>query len=211
MRARSVRHAARRLPAITRPRPQAPALGTGARPRAPPRAPTARRRQALLLGPTATSGSYRVASLSMIVSWVLFPLVLAAIGAGWGAAVERASGARVNDALLMPLGLAAALVVAGTLTAFTATAPAAVTVVAVGAVAGLVLAWPGRRLFGWPLLAAVAVLLCYGAPVLLSGQATFLGFVKLDDTATWFNIIDHVMSHARFGQRRSTLHLHADA
>src|SRR5271165_1211398 len=209
MRARSVRHAARRLPAITRPRPQAPALGTGARPRAPPRAPTARRRQALLLGPTATSGSYRVASLSLIVSWILFPLVLAAIGAGWGAVVERASGAGVNDALLLPLGLAAALVVAGTLTAFTTTAPAAVAVVAVGAVAGLVLAWPGRRLLGWPLVAAVAVLLVYGAPVLLSGQATFLGFIKLDDTANWFNTIDHVISHARSvsGEPRSTYSL----
>ena len=53
--------------------------------------------------------------------------------------------------------------------------------------------WPG----GWPLLAAVGVLLAYGAPVLLSGQATFLGFIRLDDTATWFNIIDHVMSHGR--------------
>jgi hypothetical protein len=88
-------------------------------------------------------------------------------------------------------------VVAGTLTAFDATARAAVPVVAVGAVAGLILAWPGRRLGRWPALAAVGVLLVYGAPVLLSGQATFTGFVKLDDTATWFNVIDHVMSHAR--------------
>ncbi|HEY3865833.1 MAG TPA: hypothetical protein VGL54_07095 [Solirubrobacteraceae bacterium] len=135
--------------------------------------------------------------MSLILSWVLFPLVLVAIGAGWGAIVERAAGARVNDALLLPLGLAAALVVAGTLTAFAATAPAAVTVVACGAVAGLLFAWPGGRLSRWPLLAALGVLLAYGAPVLLSGQATFLGFVKLDDTATWFNIIDNVMSHGR--------------
>jgi hypothetical protein len=135
--------------------------------------------------------------VSLILSWVLFPLVLATIGAGWGAIVERAAGARVDDALLLPLGLAAAIVVAGTLTAFTATAPAAVTVVAVGAVAGLLFAWPGRRLERWPLLAAVGVLLVYGAPVLLSGQATFTGFITLDDTATWFDIIDRVMSHGR--------------
>ena len=133
----------------------------------------------------------------MILSWVLFPLVLAAIGAGWGSAVERIAATRVDDALLIPLGLAAALVVAGTLTAFTATAPAATSVVAAGALAGLVLAWPGRRLAGWPLLAAFGVLLVYGAPVLLSGQATFAGYVKLDDTSTWFNIIDNVMSHGR--------------
>ena len=136
--------------------------------------------------------------MSLILSWVLFPLVLAAIGAGWGALVERAAGARVNDALLLPLGLAAALVLAGTLTAFAATAPAAVPAVAVGAAAGLLLAWTGKRRLGrWPLLAAVGVLLVYGAPVLLSGQATFTGFIRLDDTATWFNVVDHVMSHGR--------------
>jgi hypothetical protein len=135
--------------------------------------------------------------VSLILSWVLFPLVLAAVGAGWGAVVERGAGTRVDGALLLPLGLAAALVVAGTLTAFTATAPAAVPVVAVGAVAGLVFAWPGWRLGRWPLLAAVGVLLVYGAPVLLAGQATFTGFIRLDDTATWFNVIDHVMSHSR--------------
>ncbi len=135
--------------------------------------------------------------MSLILAWVLFPLVLAAIGAGWGVIVERAAGARVDDALLLPLGLAAVLVLAGTLTTFTAIAPAAVPVVAVGAVAGLIFAWPGRWLGRWPLLAAVGVLLAYGAPVLLSGQATFTGFIKLDDTATWFNVIDTVMSHGR--------------
>ncbi len=137
--------------------------------------------------------------MSLILSWVLFPLVIAAIGAGWGAIVERGAGSLLDDALLLPLGLAAVIVVAGTLTAFAATAPAAVPIVAVGTVAGLLLAWTGRRrrLGRWPLLAAVGVLLAYGAPVLLSGQATFLGFIRLDDTATWFNVIDHVISHAR--------------
>lgn len=135
--------------------------------------------------------------MSLILSWVLFPLVLGAIGAGWGAIVERASGAPVKDVLVLPLGLAAALVVAGTLTAFAATAPAAVPVVGVGAVGGL-LAWGRHRRLGrWPLLAGVGALLVYGAPVLLSGEATFTGFVKLDDTATWFNVIDNVISHGR--------------
>ena len=86
--------------------------------------------------------------MSLILAWVLFPLVLTAVGAGWGVLVERAGGVRVNDALLLPLGLAGALVVAGVLTTYSATAPAAVPVVAVGAAAGLVLwAWE-RRLFG---------------------------------------------------------------
>src|SRR5438128_3026429 len=134
--------------------------------------------------------------MSLVLAWVAAPLLLAALGAGWGAIVERAAGTTVPDALLIPLGLAAALVVAGTATAFSFTAPAAVSVVAVGAAVGLFAAWPGGRLWNWGLIAAAGVLLAYGAPVLLSGQATFTGFVRLDDTSTWFNIVDHVFSHA---------------
>jgi len=136
--------------------------------------------------------------VSLILAWGLFPLVLAAVGLGWGTLVERASSTKLDGALLIPLGLAAALVLAGTITAFSAIAPAAVTAVAVGAVAGLVIAWRGRRWpGGWPLLAALGVLLVYGAPVLASGQATFTGYIKLDDTSTWFNVIDNVVSHGR--------------
>jgi hypothetical protein len=132
---------------------------------------------------------------------------MVALGAGWGFLVDRAAGGRVNDALILPLGLAAVLVVAGTLNAFTLTAPAAVVLTAIGAIAGLPLAWAGRqRLWGWALLAALGVLLAYGAPILLSGQATFAGFVRLDDTATWFNIIDHLPSgpHGSSGEPPST-------
>jgi hypothetical protein len=135
--------------------------------------------------------------LSLIVSWVLFPLVLVAVGAGWGVLAERLAGVRVG-VLLVPLGLATALVVAALLTAWSAIAPAAVPVVGVGTVAGLLIGWPSRRGIGkWPALAALGALLVYAAPVLLSGSATFAGYVRLDDTATWLGIADHVMSHGR--------------
>ncbi len=148
--------------------------------------------------------------MSLIVAWVVFPIVLAAIGAGWGFLVERAAGMRLNNALLLPVGLAAALVVAGTLNAFTLTAPAGVLVVAIGAVAGLPLAWNERqRLGGWPLLVAIGVLLAFGAPVVLAGQATFAGYIKLDDTSVWFNIIDHLPTgpYAADGELPSTYSL----
>jgi hypothetical protein len=146
--------------------------------------------------------------MSLIVAWVLFPAVLAALGAGWGAIAERAAGAPLPAGLLLPTGLAAALVVAGTLTAFAPTAPAAVPVVAAGAGAGLLLL-PRRLPSPWLVLLVLGVLLAYGAPVLLSGHATFTGFIKLDDTSTWFNIVDHVFSHARSvsGEQPSTYRL----
>jgi len=136
--------------------------------------------------------------VSLILAWGLFPLVLGAVGLGWGVLAERAGATTLDGALLIPLGLATALVIAGTVTASGTIAPAAVTVVAAGAVVGLVLAWRARRWpGGWPLLAALGVLLVYGAPVLAYGHATFTGYIKLDDTATWFNVIDNVMSHGR--------------
>ena len=138
-----------------------------------------------------------MATVSLILSWVLFPLVLAAVGAGWGAVVERAAGSQVSGVLLIPLGLAAVIVFTSLFTEWSVTAPAATPVVGVVAVAGLVIAQPVRRLALWPALTALGVLLAYGAPVLLSGSATFLGYVRLDDTASWLAIADHVMSHGR--------------
>jgi hypothetical protein len=84
--------------------------------------------------------------VSLIAPWLGFPLLLAAIGLGWGVIVERVAGTQVNDALVIPLGLAAALIVAGTFTAFSGSAPGAAPAVAVGAGAGLLLlAWPRLR------------------------------------------------------------------
>jgi hypothetical protein len=132
--------------------------------------------------------------VSLILAWVFFPLVLAAVGGGWGAIVVRAAGSAISGALLVPLGLAAVIVVTSLLTQWSLTAPAALPVVGIGTVAGLLLAWPWR-LSPWPLLAAVGILLAYGAPVLLSGQATFTGIIRLDDTATWLGVVDHAMTH----------------
>jgi hypothetical protein len=135
--------------------------------------------------------------LSLFASWVLFPVLLAAIGAGWGVAVERGAGLGLSGVLVVPLGLAAAIVAASLLTAWSVTAPAATTVIAVGAAAGLIIWRPFGRLSRWPSITAVAVLLVYGAPVILSGSATFAGYLRLDDTATWLGVTDRVMAHGR--------------
>jgi hypothetical protein len=133
----------------------------------------------------------------MILSWALFPLVLAAVGLGWGALVEWAAGEQKVGVLAIPLGLAAALVVAAIFTAFKFSAPAAAPVVSVGALAGLARAWRRTSLAPPALVAALGALLIYGAPVILSGQATFLGYVRLDDTATWLGFIDQFFAHGR--------------
>jgi hypothetical protein len=47
----------------------------------------------------------------------------------------------------------------------------------------------------WPILAAIGVFFVFGAPVILSGSATFAGYIKLDDTSTWLAFTDHVLAH----------------
>ena len=46
-------------------------------------------------------------------------------------------------------------------------------------------------------LAAAGVLAVYAAPIVLSGEATFAGYIRLDDTATWMALTDRVMEHGR--------------
>jgi hypothetical protein len=149
----------------------------------------------------------------VLIAWIAFPLVLLAVGLGWGVLVLRLAGADPRTALVAPLGLAAALVVADLLTSWSATAGLAVPVVAIGAVAGLLLARRRPRLSPWPAAAAIAVLVMYAAPVLLSGRPTFAGYVRLDDTATWLGIVDRVMSHGRSlaGLSPSTYQLNVSA
>jgi hypothetical protein len=135
--------------------------------------------------------------LTLLHAWLLFPLVLLLVCGGWGLLVDALADSRLPGALIVPLGAATVIVIAGILTAFDATAPAATPVVAAGALAGLGWRWRTKRVALWPLLAAIGVLLSYGAPVLLSGQATFLGYLRLDDTATWLGLTDQIMSHGR--------------
>ena len=63
--------------------------------------------------------------------------------------------------------------------------------------AGLVRAFGRSRIPLPALVAALGVLLVYGAPVILSGEATFLGYVRLDDTATWLGFVDQLFAHGR--------------
>ena len=66
------------------------------------------------------------------------------------------------------------------------------------AVIGLALA--PRRVLAvdpWGAAAGLAAYLAYGAPTILSGRATFDGYIKLDDTATYLAMLDRVESHGR--------------
>lgn len=135
----------------------------------------------------------------MLVSWVVLPVVMLAVSAGCGLAVARAAGGRLDRLLLLPVGFATTIVVASAATAQAATAPLAAPLVVALAVVGVVvardrLAWVPDA---WAAGAALTVFAVFAAPVVLSGSATFTGYIQLDDIATWLAITDLAMERGR--------------
>ena len=99
---------------------------------------------------------------------------------------------------MLPVGLVL-VILAGELATLTDTTAELAAPLAAGvAIVGLLLG-PIRRHRPdlWALGAALAVFAVFAAPVVLSGEATFAGYIKLDDTATYFAMADRVMEHAR--------------
>ena len=113
--------------------------------------------------------------MSLVVSWLLFPLVLGLLSLGSGLLLEFVAGQEIPRTLLLPLGFAAIVVVSLCTTASSETAHLTTPLVVALAAAGLVLAfpWRPRRGGGWAAAAAVATYAALGAPVFLSGSATF--------------------------------------
>ena len=136
----------------------------------------------------------------MIAAWLLFPFVLTALSVGCGLLLQTVAGTRVPGALVPALGLALVIVVAQFLTLADATAELATPVAVVMAIAGFALGLRRRpipRPNWWAVAAAIAVFAVFAAPVVLSGEPTFAGYLRLDDTATWMALTDRVMDHGR--------------
>ncbi len=135
----------------------------------------------------------------MFASWLLFPVLLVALCLGCGLLLEVLAGRRLPGALLAPAGFAVLVVVAGLFTSRGETATLATPALILLAIAGFALTYPwrGRQPDRWLLAAALAVFAVYAAPVVLSGEPTFTGYIKLDDTATWMAFVDRMMEHGR--------------
>ena len=135
--------------------------------------------------------------MTLLVCWIVFPLALGVLSLGCGLLLEAAAGIRLPGALLPSAGLAVIVVAAHFTTLSDATAELSTPLVVALAVVGLALYPPWRRgpLDRWAVATAASVYAVFAAPVVLSGAATFAGYIKLDDTATWLAITDHVMQH----------------
>ena len=136
--------------------------------------------------------------MTLLVSWLVFPLLSVVLACGCGLLLERLAGDTVPASLLVPLGLAVVSVVASFATMLDGTAELAAPAVVALAVVGVGLRRRGRpRSDRWAVTCAAATFLAFGAPVLASGEATFAGYVTLDDTATFLAILDHTLDTGR--------------
>ena len=135
----------------------------------------------------------------MFVSWILFPLLLTALCVGCGLLLEALLGRRLPGPLVAPAGFMVLSVIAALLTSRGETASLATPAVVLAALAGAALTYPwhGRRPCGWVIAAALGAFAVYAAPVVFTGDPTFTGYIKLDDTATWAAFVDRVMEHGR--------------
>jgi hypothetical protein len=136
--------------------------------------------------------------MALLVAWVAFPLVLCGLAIGCGLLLERVVDRRLPGGLLFPSGFAVVLVAASLTTMSRATASLTVPLAVALAVAGAGLRLRGRRhLDRGATAAALGVFAVYAAPIVLSGAATFAGYISLDDTATWLAIADNALSRGR--------------
>ena len=135
----------------------------------------------------------------MIEAWVLFPALLLGLATGAGLLVERVAGRHIPGALLPAIGFSLIVVGCQFLTMAEWSAGLIVPFALLMGVSGFVLG--GRDLLGrlelWPTVAALAAFGALAAPIVLSGEATFAGYIKLDDTATWMALTDRVMEAGR--------------
>jgi hypothetical protein len=136
--------------------------------------------------------------MSLVVSWLGFPLVLGLLSLGCGLLIEQAAGP-IRRSLLLPVGFSVIVVVGVLTTTNSATARLTTPIVISLAVAGLALSLPWRRprVDWWAVAATAGAYASFGAPVILSGKATFAGYITLDDTATWLGMTDRLLTHGR--------------
>ncbi|HEX3976528.1 MAG TPA: hypothetical protein VHW96_09700 [Solirubrobacteraceae bacterium] len=136
----------------------------------------------------------------MFAAWVLFPVVLLAVCLGCGLLADWAGGRRLAGPLLPAVGLAVVIVVATLTTERSETASWTTPAVVVLSVAGYATSWrrvAALRPDGWLVAAGLATYTVCAAPVVLSGNATLLGYYVDTDPAFHLELTTWLLAHGR--------------
>jgi hypothetical protein len=134
--------------------------------------------------------------MTVFLAWIVFPLVLGVLSLGCGLLLEQAGGLRLPGTLLLPGGFVVISIATYFAHMSNGTAELATPLVVVLAIAGYALSrpWKRFRLDRWAAGSAAAVYWVFAAPVVLIG-ATFAGYIKLDDTATFMAFLDRALTN----------------
>jgi hypothetical protein len=137
--------------------------------------------------------------MDFFLCWLVAPAGMLLAAVGLSLLVERLTTLRLPWTLRPALGMATAIVLAQFGTASSATAPLTLPAILLAAALGLVL---GRGVVGAApdrveVTVAAAVFALFALPFFAIGEATWAGYIKLDDTATWMALTDHVFEHGR--------------
>lgn len=138
--------------------------------------------------------------MDLLLCWLVGPVGLILALVGLSLLVERLARVALPWAMRPAFGMAVAIVLAQFGTATATTAPLTLPALALLAVAGFVV---GRGLLSAPrpsraeLVVPGVVYLVFAAPFLISGEASWAGYIKLDDTATWDAMTAHVFEFGR--------------
>lgn len=143
--------------------------------------------------------------VTLVLSWLVYPLVVLALSLGIGLLVRRVAGPEaLPGVLLLPVGLAGVVAVSVFPTQLTATAPLTGVAVLVVAVVGFALA--RREVVGvvrptrewrWPALAALLPAGAIAAPVLLTGQPGMTGYARITDLAHQLEFTEWITTMGR--------------
>ena len=134
--------------------------------------------------------------MTLLIDWIFFPFVLVFLSLGCGLLVARIAGLEIASPLLLPLGFAVVSVAGQFAILNGSSAQLAVPLVVALAVTGIGLSVPWRpRVDSWWIVATGGVFLVFAAPFVLSGHATFGGYITLDDTATYLAMLDRAVQH----------------
>lgn len=130
-------------------------------------------------------------------AWVLAPVLWAMISLGLGGGVRWMTRGRLAGGLVLPVGFATFIVLANLMMMSSVTAALTMLVLACLALAGGYLdRWQVRRPAAAPVISALIVFVLYGLPSIVSG-APFMGWIKLDDGASWLAFTDRLADAGR--------------
>ena len=137
--------------------------------------------------------------MDLLLCWLFAPLALLVATVGLSLLIERLCGLELEWGLRPALGMAAVIVLAQFGTLWEPTAPLILPATLVLAGVGLVLGrvWRLPRPRPAQIVIPVAVIALLAMPFVISGQATWAGYLKIDDASTLMGITDHAFEHGR--------------